>query len=77
MAQPLEIRSPFLDVRWIDFSRRLPTKWKVNWRKTKILMREIIKEIVPQEIITRGKKGFSPPIDKWILQDKYMQKIQA
>lgn len=53
MAQPLEIRSPFLDWRWIDYSRRLPIKWKVNWRKTKILMREIIKDIVPKEIITR------------------------
>jgi asparagine synthase (glutamine-hydrolysing) len=56
MAQPLEIRSPFLDIRWIDRSRKVPTKWKVNWRNTKILMREIIKDIMPQEIINRKKQ---------------------
>ena len=56
MAQPLEIRSPFLDIRWIERGRKTPTKWKVNWGKTKILMREIIKDIEPDEIINRGKQ---------------------
>jgi asparagine synthase (glutamine-hydrolysing) len=53
MAQPLEIRSPFLDIRRIELGRRIPTKWKVNLRNTKILMREIIKDIVPHKIISR------------------------
>ncbi len=76
MAQPLEIRSPFLDVRWVDWSRKVPTKWKVNWRKTKIMMREIIKDIIPESIINRNKQGFTPPIDQWILQKKYTQEIE-
>ncbi|MFA7298219.1 MAG: asparagine synthase (glutamine-hydrolyzing) [Candidatus Absconditabacterales bacterium] len=76
MAQPLEIRSPFLDIRWIDRGRKTPTKWKVNWRKTKILMREIIKDIVPQEIIHRSKQGFEPPIKDWILQKEYKEEIE-
>jgi asparagine synthase (glutamine-hydrolysing) len=77
MAQPLEIRSPFLDIRWIERGRKTPTKRKVNACKTKILMREIIKNIVPQEIIHRGKQGFQPPIDTWILQEKYIQEIDS
>ncbi len=77
MAQPLEIRSPFLDIRWIERGRKTPTKWKVNAKKTKILMREIIKDIVPDEIINRGKQWFQPPIDTWILQEKYIQEIDA
>ena len=43
MSQALEVRSPFLDYRFIEYARKIPTKWKVNPRKTKILMRDIIR----------------------------------
>ncbi len=77
MQNALEVRSPFLDYRFVEFSQKIPTKWKTNHLKTKILMREIIKEIVPDEIITRGKQGFEPPIDKWILNKKYEQTMKT
>lgn len=76
MAQPLEIRSPFLDIRRVDRSRMTPTKWKVNRRHTKILMRKIIEDIVPLEIINRKKQGFEPPLDRWILEYKHQDIIQ-
>ncbi len=76
MQHNLEVRSPFLDYRFIEFSQRIPTKWKVNLRKTKILMREIIKGIVPNEIVNRGKQGFEPPLDKWILKNKYSKILE-
>lgn len=75
MSKSLEIRSPFLDYRWIEWSRLVPTKWKVNWKNTKILMREIIKDIVPVKIINRWKKWFEPPIKEWILENKYISEI--
>jgi asparagine synthase (glutamine-hydrolysing) len=71
MMHALEVRSPFLDYRFVEFAQKIPSEWKQNSIKTKILMREIIKDIVPKEIVNRGKQGFSPPIDKWILQKKY------
>jgi asparagine synthase (glutamine-hydrolysing) len=66
MSCALEIRSPFLDYRFVEYSRKIPVKWKVSWRKTKILMREIIRDIVPEVIWRRGKQGFTPPLDQWI-----------
>ena len=75
MAYALEVRSPFLDYRFIDYSSRIPTKWKVNMRKKKILMRQIIKGIVPDEIVYRGKQGFSPPLHEWIIKDEYQKEI--
>jgi asparagine synthase (glutamine-hydrolysing) len=56
MSQALEVRSPFLDRRRIERARKVPTKRKVTLRNTKILMREIIKDIVPASIIHRDKK---------------------
>lgn len=73
MSQSLEVRSPFLDYRFVEFARRIPTKWKVSTSRTKILMRDIIRGIVPDTIVNRGKQGFEPPIDKWIIS--YMGEI--
>ncbi len=71
MSHSLEVRSPFLDYRFVEFARRIPVKWKVNLKQTKILMRDIITWIVPKSIITRGKKWFEPPIADWITSEGY------
>ena len=77
MSQALEVRSPFLDRRRIERARKVPTKRKVTLRNTKILMREIIKDIVPESITHREKKWFTPPIDKRILQDTYSKQFSS
>ncbi|MFA6073330.1 MAG: asparagine synthase (glutamine-hydrolyzing) [Candidatus Woesearchaeota archaeon] len=77
MHAPIEVRSPFLDYRFVDFAQKIPTKWKTNCTTTKILMREIIKDIVPKEIINRGKQGFEPPLDKWINSKKYEDYVKT
>lgn len=76
MSCALEIRSPFLDYRFVEYARRIPVKWKVNWRKTKILMRDIIRDIVPSDILNRGKQGFEPPIKDWILTGGHLTEIR-
>ena len=75
MANALEVRSPFLDYRFAEFSQKIPTKWKVDLFKTKKLMREIIKDILPNEIVNRGKQGFTPPLTDWILKRNYLNEI--
>ncbi|OAQ21129.1 asparagine synthase (glutamine-hydrolyzing) [Thermosulfurimonas dismutans] len=77
MANALEVRSPFLDYRFVEFSQRIPTCWKVDLFKTKKLMREIIKDIVPEIIVQRSKQGFIPPIEEWILREKWLKSFLA
>jgi len=69
MAASIEVRAPLLDYRFFEFSQRIPTKYKVNGFDGKILMKDIIKDLVPDEIINRPKKGFSPPIKDWLGDD--------
>jgi asparagine synthase (glutamine-hydrolysing) len=76
MAHALEVRGPFLDYRFAEFAQRIPTKWKAGLFGTKVLMREIIKDIVPREIVKRGKQGFSPPLEQWIRDEKYAPRLQ-
>lgn len=77
MSQSLEVRSPFLDYRFVELARRIPTKWKVSLTKTKILMRDIIADIVPESIVKRDKHGFEPPITLWINSPEYRTKIES
>ncbi len=71
MAYGLEVRCPFLDYRFVEFGQKIPTGWKVDAFRTKKIMRKIIKDIIPKEIVNRGKQGFTPPLEKWILQPRY------
>ncbi|MBD3280439.1 asparagine synthase (glutamine-hydrolyzing) [Candidatus Dojkabacteria bacterium] len=71
MANGLEVRSPFLDYRFAYFAQRIPLEWKVDTFRTKKLMREMIKGVVPKDILRRGKQGFEVPLRKWILKKKY------
>jgi len=69
MYNALEVRCPFLDYRFLEFSNRIPTRYKVDIFKTKKIFREIIKDRVPKKIIGREKQGFEPPIVKWLYSD--------
>jgi asparagine synthase (glutamine-hydrolysing) len=71
MAYALEVRSPFLDYRFAEFSQHIPTEWKVDLFRSKKLMREIAKGIIPDEILHRPKQGFTPPLVEWISNQKY------
>jgi len=66
MSHSLEVRSPLLDYRFIEYSRKIPTKWKCTRKRTKIIMRDIVKDIVPKLIINRNKQWFTPPIVEWV-----------
>ncbi len=72
MFHSLEIRSPYLDHRFFEYAQKIPTKWKQTPVKTKILMRQIIKNLVPQEVLKRKvKMGFTPPIKEWIKNSNF------
>jgi len=65
MAHSLEVRSPFLDYRFVELASRIPTKWKLHRGETKILMREIVADYVPAAILNRNKHGFAAPVGVW------------
>ena len=66
MAVALEVRSPLLDHRLVEFAASLPLELKVQGRKGKILLREAVKHYFPEEIVNRPKQGFSIPEAEWL-----------
>jgi asparagine synthase (glutamine-hydrolysing) len=77
MRNSIEVRSPFLDYRFIEYAQKIPVKEKVGVFKNKILMRDIIKDIVPSQILTRDKMGFTPPIKTWLYNSITPDKFQT
>lgn len=65
MAYSVEVRSPFLDYRIIEFARSLPMNYRYSSIKRKKLLKDILKKYIPEQIFDVPKKGFSVPIKEW------------
>ncbi len=66
MAVSLEVRAPFLDQRVVEFVWRLPQHYKIRNGASKWLLRQILYQYVPRELIERPKSGFGIPIGQWL-----------
>jgi asparagine synthase (glutamine-hydrolysing) len=69
MANSLEARAPLLDHRLIEFVAALPSRRKLRYGTTKVLLREIAHELLPARLVNRPKLGFSVPIGEWFAKD--------
>jgi asparagine synthase (glutamine-hydrolysing) len=69
MAVSLEVRAPLLDHVLLEFAASCPSSWWLRGRETKSLFREAIRPWVGDEVLARKKKGFSPPLRRWLLED--------
>jgi asparagine synthase (glutamine-hydrolysing) len=58
MAHSLEVRVPFLDHHLVEYCARIPTSLKVHRLRTKHLLKEAARGIVPQRIVDKPKIGF-------------------
>lgn len=66
MAYSVEVRSPFLDYRVVEYARSLPVKFRYQSWKRKRILRDILAEFIPQTVFNLPKKGFSVPLAQWI-----------
>jgi asparagine synthase (glutamine-hydrolysing) len=66
MACSLEVRAPFLDYELVEFVMNLPSSLKLRRFTSKYLLKKVMKDFLPKELIERKKKGFGVPIAKWV-----------
>lgn len=66
MRSSLEVRCPLLDKR-LSTAIFLSEEEKINNKKGKIILRDILKKYIDPELISLEKKGFAIPINDWLL----------
>ncbi|MBE6538634.1 MAG: asparagine synthase (glutamine-hydrolyzing) [Ruminococcaceae bacterium] len=71
MASSLELRVPFLDKVVMKQAEEIPSRFKINEKNTKFVLREASHKTLPDEWANRTKKGFPVPIRYWLKEDKY------
>ncbi len=62
MASSLEVRVPLLDHVLVEFIASLPGDWKLKGFRTKHVFRSALEGILPDNIVNRGKQGYSLPV---------------
>ncbi|MEP6913693.1 MAG: asparagine synthase (glutamine-hydrolyzing), partial [bacterium] len=82
MATSVELRTPFLDYRLVEWANKQPNSVKVKRTglfryDTKSVLRRFCAPRLPKEILTRPKQGFPVPVNGWLTQglDSWAQDI--
>jgi asparagine synthase (glutamine-hydrolysing) len=65
MAHSLEVRSPFLDHRLVEFVLSLPPRLKLRRGETKVILRRTVEGRLPPATLRKPKQGFNVPLREW------------
>jgi asparagine synthase (glutamine-hydrolysing) len=66
MAVSLEVRAPLLDHRVVEWAWHLPADLRMRGGSSKWLLRQVLYQYVPRELVDRPKAGFGVPVDHWL-----------
>lgn len=69
MANSLEVRSPFLDYKVVDFAFGLPATYKIDGSMKKKIVQDAFRPMLPPELYNRPKHGFEIPLLDWFRKD--------
>lgn len=64
MDHSLEVRSPLLDYRVVEFACRLPLAYKIRGNTQKWILKKAFAERLPQHVLHGTKQGFAVPAGK-------------
>lgn len=69
MRNSLEVRTPFLDYTVVEYAFSLPVSSKINAQYKKRIVQDAFKNVLPEELYNRPKRGFEVPLLQWFRGD--------
>ncbi len=69
MQHSLEVRVPLLDHTIVEFALNLNQSLKIKDGSAKYLLKEVLYDYVPKNIMERPKWGFSIPLQQWLKKE--------
>ncbi|MBQ9691468.1 MAG: asparagine synthase C-terminal domain-containing protein [Eggerthellaceae bacterium] len=76
MAHSLELRVPFLDRNVMEFAQHIPSRYRVNSKGNKQVLRHAANKVLPDEWATRPKVGFPVPMVNWLREDVWYDFVE-
>lgn len=65
MANSLEVRAPFLDHVFAEWTGSLPSSLKLKGREGKYVLKRAFEPRLPSDVLYRSKQGFAVPLANW------------
>ena len=66
MKYSLENRCPIMDTEVMEYSFRIPHKFKYHNKDKKHILKDIAYDYIPRQMLERPKTGFGVPMDAWL-----------
>ena len=66
MSNSIEARVPFLDHKLVEYAMDIPMEAKLRGNEPKALLKGVVRDLLPRDIIYRPKQGFSAPVAEWL-----------
>jgi len=66
MANSVEMRSPLIDYKLVELAYRSQENITAYDKSPKFWMKKALKNILPIEVLSRKKQGFTPPVANWL-----------
>jgi asparagine synthase (glutamine-hydrolysing) len=66
MAHSLEVRVPLLDLEMVAACLRIPGTLKLRGRSTKHVLKRVMADVLPADVVHRRKQGFVMPVERWM-----------
>jgi asparagine synthase (glutamine-hydrolysing) len=71
----IEVGFPLLDSALLDFSLRLPARYKLNRLQLRWFFKEALRGFLPDEILAKKKHGFGLPFGVWTMRDAALKRL--
>jgi asparagine synthase (glutamine-hydrolysing) len=69
MKNSIEVRSPYLDVDFVNYVASIPPDLKMKGLRTKYILKKSLSGVLPNFILNKKKSGFNAPIGTWLKSD--------
>ncbi|MFQ5568397.1 MAG: asparagine synthase (glutamine-hydrolyzing) [Rhodothermales bacterium] len=71
MTCSLEVRSPFLDHRVVEFASTIPPEYKIRGKTHKAILKQAFADLIPPHVLKANKQGFEVPFARWFQADPW------
>lgn len=71
MAHSLEVRTPFLDHRLVEFAAKIPVHYKIRSNNGKHIIKTSHAKRLPKHVLRQAKKGFNSPVSYWLSHELF------